>query len=186
MTLVEELEGVATIAATLSGPDDRLVAILPTEARPGNRIYLCAFGGDDGEAASWLGLDAGGRPVVERQLVRDAVSIAAMCELAEETAAGGDLDDLKSRLVALRVTDDPPGVEEAVAAVEELQRVLGAAPQLATTARLDAIGQATRELELALGDELQGSPFAQAMLSAAAVVEQLTADVEGSYRAPLR
>ncbi len=104
----------------------------------------------------------------------------------EETAAGGDLDDLKSRLVALRVTDDPPGVEEAVAAVEELQRVLGAAPQLATTARLDAIGQATRELELALGGELQGSPFAQAMLSAAAVVEQLTADVEGSYRAPLR
>ena len=186
MALAEELEGIAAIAATFSGPDDRVVAILPTEARAGRRIYLCAFGGADGEPQSWLGLDAGGRPVVERQLVRNAISIAAMCELAEETAAGGDLDDLKSRLVALRVTEDPPGIEEAVAAVEELQRVIGAPPQLATTGRLDAIGLATRDLEHSLGGALQGSPFAQAMLAAPAVVEQLTADVERSYRVPLR
>ena len=186
MTLADELEEVAAVARTLSAPADRLVAILPTEARAGQRVYLCAFGGADGATASWLGLDAAGAPVVERQLVRDAVSIAAMCELAEETAAGGDLDELKSQLVALRLTDDPPGIEEAVAAVGELQRVLGSPPKLATTARLDAIGQATRELELALGGELQGSPFAQAMLGAADVVEQLTSDVEGSYRAPLR
>ncbi len=186
MTLAEDLEGIAAIAATLSGPDERVVAILPTEARAGRRVYLCAFGGADGTGESWLGLDAAGRPVVESQVVRDAVSIAAMCELAEETAAGGDLDDLKSRLVAVQVTENPPGIEEAVAAVEELQRVLGTPPQLATTARLDAIGHATRALEYALGGALQGSPFAQAMLTAPTVIEQLTADVEGSYRGPLR
>jgi hypothetical protein len=119
-------------------------------------------------------------------VVRDAVSIAAMCELAEETAAGGDLDDLMSQLVALRVAENPAGIEDAEAAVAELQRVLGAPPQLATTERLDAIGRATRALEVALGGELQGSPFALAMKSAPDVVEQLTADVEGSYRTPLR
>ena len=186
MTLAEELETIAAAAQTLSGPQEHVVAVLPTEARPGRRVYLCAFGDAEGEAESWLALDAEGRPVADRQVLRDAVSIAAMCELAEETAAGGDLDDLKSRLVAIRVAENPPGVEEAESAVDELQRVLGAPPQLATTARLDAIGQATRVLELALGGELQGSPFAQAMKNAPALVDRLTADVEGTYRASLR
>jgi hypothetical protein len=185
MTLVEELETIATAAGALSGPEEHVVAVLPTEARAGRRVYLCAFGGADGEAETWLALDADGRPVVEREIVRDAVSIAAMCELAEETAAGGDLDDLRSQLVALRIAENPPGLDEAESAVDELERVLGAPPQLATTARLDAIGQATRALELALGGELQGSPFAQAMKNAPIVVDQLTADVEGSYRGPL-
>ena len=163
------------------------MAILPTEARAGRRIYLCAFGGTDGEAESWLGLDAAGRPVVERQVVRDAVSIAAMCELAEETAAGGDLDDLKSRLVALRVTDEPArhrggrGRGRGAAARPRRRRRSSRRPPGSTRS-----GRRRASWSCALGGELQGSPFAQAMLSAPAVVEQLTADVEGSYRAPLR
>jgi hypothetical protein len=185
MTLAEEVDGIAAAAATLSAEGEQVLAVLPTEARTGLRVYLCAYG-TDGGPETWLALDAEGRPVAERDVVRDAVSIAAMCELAEETAAGGDLDELRSRLVALRVTENPPGIDEAEAAVEELQRVLGTPPQLATTARLDEIGRATRELELALGGELQGSPFVQAMKAAPDVVEQLTAEVESSYRAALR
>ena len=186
MTLAEELERIAARAASFAEREERVLAVLATEARAGRRVYLCAFGGADGSAAGWLALDATGESIAERQVVRDAVSIAAMCEVAEETAAGGDLDELKSRLVALRVTEDPPGIDEAEAALEELQRVLGSPPQLATTGRLDAIGHATRQLELALGGDLEGSPFLQAMKGAPGVVDRLTADVESSYRAPLR
>lgn len=185
MTLADDLEGIAAAAAGLAAAGERVVAILPTEAHPGRRVYLCAFGAADGEPGGWLALDAAGTPVAERQVVRDAVSIAAMCELAEETAAGGDLDELRSQLVALRLTENPPGIEEAEAAVDELERVIGSPPRLATLARLDAIGQATRSLEAALGGGLAGSPFAQAMKGGPDLVEQLTADVERSYRLPL-
>ena len=65
-------------------------------------------------------LDARGRVVEDRALVRDAVSIVTMCELAEEAAGGGDLDELRSRLVALRLTENPPGIDEAEEAAIEL------------------------------------------------------------------
>ena len=64
--------------------------------------------------------------------------------------------------------------------------MIGAPPALATPARLDAIGLATRRLELALGGALQGSPFADAMRGAGDVVDALTNDVERSYRVALR
>jgi hypothetical protein len=175
MTLDAELERVA--AAT--GAD----AILAAEAHPADRVYVCAFG--DGESRSWLAFDAAGEPVADRRRLRDAVSILALCELAEETAAGGDLDDLSSQLAALRVTEDPPGIEEAQQAVRTLQQAIGSPPRLATPARLDEIGAATRTLELALGGAAQGSPFAAAMKTAGDVVDSLVADVERSYRIPL-
>ena len=177
MTLAEELERIATGA----GAD----AVLAAEAQPGERIYVCAFEEGDG-VRTWLAVDRDGEPVSERRRVRDAVSILALCELAEETAAGGDLDELRSQLAALRVTEQPAGIEEAEEAVLALQRAIGAPPSLATPARLDEIGAATRTLELALGGVAQGSPFAAAMKGASEVVEALFADVERSYRIPLR
>ena len=130
-------------------------------------------------------LDAAGKAVEDRLRVRDTVTILALCELAEETAGGGDLDELRSQLAALRVTENPPGIDEADEAVLELQRVLGTPPVLATPARLDAIGAATRELELALSGAVEGSPFAAALKSASDVVAALLRDVEGAYRTPL-
>lgn len=62
-----------------------LVGIVPAEPANGLRLYVCAYGKDD--EATWLVLDATGVPVEERALVRDAVSIAALCEVAEEAAA---------------------------------------------------------------------------------------------------
>ena len=177
MTLAEELERIAARTGA--------TAILAAEAQPGERTYLCAFEeAEDGR--TWLAVDGDGNPVGERRRVRDAVTILALCELAAETAAGGDLDELRSQLAALRVTESPPGIEEAEEAALELQHVLGAPPVLATPARLDEIGAATRKLEVALGGAVQGSPFAQARTSAAAVVEDLLRAVERGYRIELR
>ena len=176
MTLAAELERIAQQTGA--------AAVLAAEPHPGERIYVCAFEGADG-GRTWLALDRDAEPVADRQRVRDAVSILALCELAEETAAGGDLDELRSQLAALRVTENPAGIDEAEEAVLELQRVLGAPPMLATPARLDAIGAATRALEVALGGAAQGSPFAAAMKGAGEVVDALVADVTGSYRIPL-
>lgn len=175
MELAAELERIATGSGA--------TAVLAAEPRPGERVYLCAFAEEDG-GRSWLALDARGEPVAERRLLRDAVTILALCEVAEDAAAGGDLDDLLSRLAAVRMTEDPPGVEAAEEAARELQRVLGSPPVLATPARLDEIGAATRRLEQALGGAAQGSPFAAAMRSATEVVEALLTDVERSYRVP--
>ena len=176
MMLAAELDRIAQ----LTGAD----AVLAAEPHTGERIYVCAFEESKG-GRTWLALDGDGVPVAERQRVRDAVSILALCELAEETAAGGDLDELRSQLAALRVTESPPGIEEAEEAVLELQRVLGAPPTLATPGRLDEIGASTRALEAALGGVAQGSPFAAAMKSAREVVDALVADVTDSYRIPL-
>lgn len=176
MTLADDLE----LVAARAGAD----AVLAAEAHTGERVYLCAFEEADG-GLTWLALDRDGEPVSERQRVRDAVSILALCELAEETAAGGDLDELCSQLAALRLTESPPGIEEAEEAVLALQHVLGAPPMLATSTRLDEIGAATRRLEIALGGVSQVSPFVAAMKSASEVVEALFADVECSYRGTL-
>ena len=177
MELAEELAEVASRTGA--------AAVLAAEARPGERIYVCAFEEADG-GRTWLAYDAFGEPVTQRRRVRDAVSIVALCEVAEETAAGGDLDELRSQLAALRIAEAPPGIEEAEEAALELQRVLGAPPTLAAPERLDAIGAATRRLETALGGAMQGSPFANAMKAASGVVEALSSDVERSYRVALR
>lgn len=185
VTLADELERIAELAAAGIGADERVAAVLATEPERGRRIYLCAFERADGPERSWLALDASGAPLSNRTEVRDAVSIAAMCELAEETAGGGDLDDLRAQLVALRLTEQPDGIDEAEAALDELQGVLGSTPALASPERLDAIGLAARKLEVALGSGLQPSPFAEALRGAADVVDALLGDVERSYRSAL-
>jgi hypothetical protein len=177
MALADELERIAAF----SGAN----AVLAAEAHPGDRIYVCSFEEADG-GRTWLAYDGDGEPVDERLRVRDAVSIIALCELAADTAAGGDLDELRSQLAALRVTENPPGIEEAEEASLELQHVLGAPPMLATPARLDEIGSATRKLEVALGSAVHGSPFAEAMKGAGDLIEALFGEVERSYRADLR
>jgi hypothetical protein len=182
MALADELDRIAAAAAAHAEDGETVVAVLAAEPAPGARTYLCAFERTDGR--TWLALDADGRPVAERRLVRDAVAIVALCEIAAETAGGGDLDELHRQLVALRVSEHSDGVEEAEEAVLALQRELGEPPQLATPGRLDAIGAATRRLEAAL-DPSAGSPFASALQVAQGAVEELTLEVEAGYRLEL-
>lgn len=181
MELAQELERIATLAAAQADAGEEVVGVLAAEAEPGERVYLCAFARRD--RRSWLAFDAAGAPVSERARLRDAVAILALCELAEETAGGGDLGELRARLVALRVTENPPGIDEAEEAALALEAVVGAPPRLATPAHLDAVGAATRRLERALGDG--SSPFASAMQQSAGAVEELTREVESGYKRPL-
>lgn len=183
MPLDEDLRRIADAAVRFAAPGEELAGIVPAEPSPGTRAYLCAYRDADGDT-TWLVLDANGHAVDRRADVRDVVSIAALCELAEEVAGGGDLDELQSELVALRLTENPPGVVEAEDAAVALQATLGGTSRVATPAHLDAIGAATVKLEQALGGG-GGSPFAAAMKQATETVEELLTDVEGSYKVPL-
>ena len=99
-------------------------------------------------------------------------------------AGGGDLEELREQLVALRLTESPQGIEEAEEAALELERAIGAPPRLAEPAYLDRVGAAARRLEQALG-RATGSPFAEAMKQGMAAVDELVRDVETNYRATL-
>ena len=181
MGLEADLERIASLAKE-HAPADPLVAVLATEPEEGSRRYLCAFECDG--ARSWLLVDAAGMPVTNPRIVREAVAIAALCELAEESAFPGDLDELRAQLVALRMAENPPGIDEAEDAALELQHVLGAPPAVSSPSRLDRIGAAARRLERAL-DPALASPFGAAMQSAQGAVEELVREVETGYRLPL-
>lgn len=181
MTLAGELQRIAALAASHAGAGERLTGVVAAEPALGRRVYLCSYGGADPETHAWLALDAAGEPVADRRLLREAVSIAALCEVAAETAGGGDLAALRAQLLDLRLRERPPGIEEAEGAALELERTIAGEPRVATPAYLDAVGVATRRLEAALGDD-GGSPFAAAMTSAITAVEALAQEVERGYK----
>jgi hypothetical protein len=176
-----DLERIAAAAAGLAGPDEQLGGVIPTEPEAGRRVYLCAY---SGPGRAWAALDEHGRLVGERSIVRAAVSIAALCELAEESAGGGKLEELRRELVALRLTEQPEGIEEAEAAALALEQTIQVPPRLASERYLDAVGTAVRRLELALGDGLS-SPFAEAMGVSVGVVGELEREVLSGYKGPL-
>ncbi len=181
MDLAQELERIAGIANGFAADGERLTGVLPAEPQPEARVYLCSFERDDERA--WLLLDADGAPVDDRARVREAASITAMCELADDSAGGGDLSELRGRLLTLRLTENPEGVEEADEAALALETAVGSPPRVASAAHLDAVGAATRRLERALGES--SSPFAEAMRHAMGAVEELTREVEARYKRPL-
>jgi hypothetical protein len=184
VALSDDLERAAGVARTFTEDGEEVEAVLAAEPWPGRRYYVCAFGagGAAGER-TWLVLDADGRPVTNRAAVREAASIAGMAEVAADRAGGGDLEALRQDLVALRVTENPPGIDEAEEAALALERVVGSPPRLATPAYLDEVGTATRRLELALGEG--ESPFGKAMAAAVAAVDSLTDEVEARYKREL-
>jgi hypothetical protein len=182
VALRDDLERIARQAVAYADPGEELAGIVAAEPATGERIYLCAFTAGGGQ--SWLALDAEGKPVRDRATVRDAVSISALCEVAAESAGGGELQELRTQLVALRLSENPPGIEEAEEAALALERTVGTPPRLASPGYLDEVGTATRRLELALGAN-GGSPFAQAMREATAAVEALKVEVEANYKGAL-
>jgi hypothetical protein len=183
VALKDDLERIAEAAAALARDGERVSAVFAAEPPAGGRVYLCAYG--EGDGITWLALDDRGEPLTDRERVRAAASLVALAEVAVESAGGGELDELLARLVALRLTENPEGIEEAEAAVIALQRALGSPPRVATAEFLDEVGAATRRLEDSLG-EASESPFVLAMKSASSAVDSLTADVEANYKRDLR
>jgi hypothetical protein len=183
VALDDDLETVAAAAAAFAAPGERVTGILAAELLRFGRIYLCAYAVAD-ERPTWLAFDAGIAPVTSRAAVLEAAKLAAFCEIAEETAGGGDLAELRLRLRELRETEAPQGIEAAESAAADLAATLEAEPRLATTDYLDRLGAAARRLEQALGDEA-GSPFAAAMQQALPAVDEVAVEVEEHYRGPL-
>jgi hypothetical protein len=177
MALVDDLERAAGAASGFG----KVTAVLPAEPS-GRRAYLVALGEDD--AREWLVLDAVLAPVTEREGVREVAAIVVLCELAGELAGGGQLEELRTRLAEVRMTEQTPGIELAEEAALALERAIGAPPVTASPAYLDAVGAATKRLEESLGD--YASPFASSLAAAAGTVEAFIAEVESRQVLPLR
>ena len=184
MALRADLERIARAAHHQAAPGEEVAGVIPTKPAAATRVYLCAFQSER-QGRTWLAIDEHGEPVAQRALVRAAVSIAALCELAEESAGGGKLDELRAELVSIRLTENPEGIEEAEEAALALERTISGTMRVASPEYLDAIGAATRRLERALG-EGPGSPFAKAMERSTGAVEELEREVLGSYKGELR
>ena len=124
MSLERDLRRIAEAAVRHAGEGEEVAGIVPAEPANGLRLYVCAYGAED--ATSWLVLDATGVEVSDRELIRDAVSIAALCEVAEE-AAGVEPDS--ARVASPALLDDlgadagsevAAAVKAAAGTVEEL------------------------------------------------------------------
>ncbi len=179
MTMDAELERAAKHALAAVEAGSSVSGVLPTEPQPGLRLYVCSIDGADG-TRGWLAVRDDGTVVGARSEVRAAVSIAALCEIAAESAGGGDLEGLIASLEELRQREAPEGIEDAEAAARALREVIGEPPQLATPERLDEIGVATRRLEQEL-DPGGASAFAAALKAAQGAVQELQREVEAGY-----
>jgi hypothetical protein len=179
MSLGDDLDRIGTAAARFAAPGETVTAVLAAEPNGAPRIYLCAF--TSGEETTWLGLDDDGTPVADLRRVREAAQLAALCEVAADSAGGDELDELRIRLRELREHEQPEGIEEAEAAAAALADALAEEPRVATTEFLDRIGALARTLEHALGTD-SVSPFGTAMQQALPAVEELAADVERTYK----
>jgi hypothetical protein len=184
VSLTDDLERIGVAAQALAAPAERVTGVLAAAPVDVGRVYLCAYQTGDGGHA-WLALDGDAQPIRDLRVVRESASLAALCEVAAESAGGAELDELRLRLAELRETDAPEGIEEAEAAATALAEALAEhEPRLATTAWLDSIGALSRRLEHALGTD-SVSPFATAMQQALPAVEELAADVERNYKGEL-
>ena len=131
MSLSEDVGRIAEAAARYAALEEELAAVVPVEPASGERVYLCAFARADG-TQSWLGFDDRGSPLTNRTLIRDAASIAALVEVAEESAAvtTGDEPRLASPayldfLGAASANGDVAGaLQSALPAIDELTRDL--------------------------------------------------------------
>jgi hypothetical protein len=129
VALSDDVARIGTAAAAYAVSGEYVAAVLAVEPVAGERVYLCAFTGADG-VQSWLALDNEGSPITNRKRIRDAASIAALCEIAEEAAEAvveaeprvaspSYLDALGTNA---RNGDLAAAVQSALAAVDELTR----------------------------------------------------------------
>ena len=111
-------------------------------AETGRRVYLCSLDGADATRA-WIGVRDGSAAVTSRAEVRAAVSIAALCEVAVDTAGRRRHRRPDCELADLRMREAPEGIEDAEAAARAARGSRRASSaRLAGAARRDRLGDA--------------------------------------------
>jgi hypothetical protein len=121
VSLSEDVSRIAGVAAQYRAPAQQVVAVLAVETAAGERVYLCAFAADDG-SREWLSFDADGTPLADRARVREAASIAALVEVAEEAAEQVAEGPRVASLPYLDSIGGDSSIAAALPAVEELTR----------------------------------------------------------------
>jgi hypothetical protein len=121
VALSEDVSRIAAAAATHRAPGQRVVAVLAVETATGERVYLAAFADAEGQQ-EWLALDHDGVPVTSRERVREAASIAALVEVAEEAAEQVVEGPRVASLPYLDSIGGDASIAGALPAVEELTR----------------------------------------------------------------
>jgi hypothetical protein len=119
VALSEDVSRIAGAAAQHREPGQHVAAVLAVETAAGERVYLAAFA-DGGDSREWLALDHAGAPVTSRERVREAASIAALVEVAEEAV---DRVAEGPRVASLAYLDSIGGdasIAGALPAIEEL------------------------------------------------------------------
>ncbi len=183
MALADDLERIAGLAAAHAEAGDTVSGILATEPSPGARVYVCSLDGADGYR-SWLAVRDDGSAVTGRGELREAVSIAALCEVAAEAAGGGDVAGLVASLEELREREAPEGIDGAIAAARALADVVG---ERHSSRRLPVSTRSARRRASSSASSIPtgASPFAAALRSAQGAVQELQREVEAGYRIPL-
>jgi hypothetical protein len=154
VTVAERLEQAHAAAAEHAGDGERVLAVLPAEPGRGALVFLAAYGPPD-DAPTYLGLDAGHRPVRDEQLVKDAVTMLALAETAEEVAGATLARELRDALLAaehaLRLAGRAGATASLLQALDTVERV-AEGPRIATPRYLDALAAAAGDLAAAIDD----------------------------------
>jgi hypothetical protein len=133
VALSEDVTRIAAIAATHSAPGQEVAAVLAVESAAAERVYLSAFVDAAGNQ-EWLALTEDGAPVTSRERVREAASIAALVEVAEEaTERAGDAAPRLASLSYLDSLGADSSIAGSLPAVEELVRHVETNYKLALT-----------------------------------------------------
>jgi hypothetical protein len=168
----------AAAASRLAEPGESVVAVLAAAPFFGPVLYLCALrAGPEDAPLAWVAVDGSGSIVSDERLIREAASLSALCETAEE-AAGVLLADEVARAAhaaILYAGGEHPQVKEALRMVEHHAKALAelaGGVRLASAAYLDELADAARTLGGA-SDQLR------------AEAEALTARLSGTPGDPL-
>jgi hypothetical protein len=149
VSLEQELAAAQEAAAPHAAPGERVAAVIPAEPAGGLRVHLVAFEG--GERLGYVMLDADGEAVADERLVRNAVSLIALCELAEEVSMAATAADIGERFEAVAglLAADEPEASAAAAGVAAAARRVGevaTGPRVATPAYLDRLAEVADDL----------------------------------------
>ncbi len=154
MTLEQELEQTLAAAGRHARPGEQAVAVMATEPGGAGRVYVVAFA--NGHDLAYVALDEGGAPVTDRRVVKDAVTLAALAERAEEVSGATAADELAERFGEAAAVLRGAGVQEAAAAAEAVTAAAGrlgdaaAGPRPATPQYLDRMAALAGQLAGAL------------------------------------